>query len=480
MLMAEVIGESRGLNIPIELLDPLITVEGGYKLIEHCFDHGSSGVDILLIQDNDLNLVRADATADNRYTNCGTSGNSYTPSGLLQATTAYSSNNNGNVIGTKTPNANAGNPGQTNCTVNSVAYSTCASYDNTTQALPASSSTQSLTTSDGYSSGAVSGFGQWPTSTTDPNSQTSNMTYDALGRTSSIIEPGDTAANPTVQMVYANWCSGTAAQTPCVEQDSIQRLNSTTIVTSRSFYDGEGHLVETRVPSANRQDVVQYILYDVMGRSVGQSVKYFVTAYTGAPGAAAYSIPDSTQVGTTTTYDGLGRTLTSTNALSQVTSNAYSVVCGVSGFNDNGCYEQTLTVDANQHQHGVLVDGFGRTTYDQSYTGNSPSTYAVYATTVYRYDAAGNQIQVQLPTTGTETMTYDAAGRMTQQQDPDLGTVTYTYERFYEAVEPLQQDLDTWLTYYNTERPHVGYRNQGKRPMDTVSCYLATVTQEAS
>lgn len=52
-------------------------------------------------------------------------------------------------------------------------------------------------------------------------------------------------------------------------------------------------------------------------------------------------------------------------------------------------------------------------------------------------------------------------------------------ETFYESAEALQIDLDRWLTYYNTERPHLGYRNMGKRPIDTVNAYL-TVTQEAS
>ena len=51
-------------------------------------------------------------------------------------------------------------------------------------------------------------------------------------------------------------------------------------------------------------------------------------------------------------------------------------------------------------------------------------------------------------------------------------------ETFYEAVEALQADLDRWLVHYNTERPHLGYRNQGKRPMDTINAYL-NVTQEA-
>jgi transposase InsO family protein len=43
---------------------------------------------------------------------------------------------------------------------------------------------------------------------------------------------------------------------------------------------------------------------------------------------------------------------------------------------------------------------------------------------------------------------------------------------FYESVEALQDDLDAWLRYYNEERPHQGYRNIGKRPLDTVRAYL--------
>lgn len=48
----------------------------------------------------------------------------------------------------------------------------------------------------------------------------------------------------------------------------------------------------------------------------------------------------------------------------------------------------------------------------------------------------------------------------------------------YESVEALQADLDVWLTYYNTERTHQGYRNRGKRPIDTIKEYLANVRRE--
>ena len=46
-------------------------------------------------------------------------------------------------------------------------------------------------------------------------------------------------------------------------------------------------------------------------------------------------------------------------------------------------------------------------------------------------------------------------------------------ETFYASVEALQDDLDAWLVHYNTERPHLGYRNMGRRPWETVSKFIS-------
>ncbi len=48
-------------------------------------------------------------------------------------------------------------------------------------------------------------------------------------------------------------------------------------------------------------------------------------------------------------------------------------------------------------------------------------------------------------------------------------------ETFYETLEALQAELDAWLVHYNTKRPHLGYRNMGRRPIETVMNF---VTQE--
>ena len=46
------------------------------------------------------------------------------------------------------------------------------------------------------------------------------------------------------------------------------------------------------------------------------------------------------------------------------------------------------------------------------------------------------------------------------------------HQKLFESVEALQADLDTWLHHYNHERPHLGYRNQGRRPRETVERFV--------
>jgi transposase InsO family protein len=46
------------------------------------------------------------------------------------------------------------------------------------------------------------------------------------------------------------------------------------------------------------------------------------------------------------------------------------------------------------------------------------------------------------------------------------------HAKLFESVEALQADLDAWLHHYNHERPHLGYRNQGRRPWETVEIFL--------
>jgi transposase InsO family protein len=44
-------------------------------------------------------------------------------------------------------------------------------------------------------------------------------------------------------------------------------------------------------------------------------------------------------------------------------------------------------------------------------------------------------------------------------------------EKYYESVEMLQRDLDTWLRHYNWARPHLGCHNLGKTAFDLIEAY---------
>jgi transposase InsO family protein len=45
-------------------------------------------------------------------------------------------------------------------------------------------------------------------------------------------------------------------------------------------------------------------------------------------------------------------------------------------------------------------------------------------------------------------------------------------------LEAMQDDLDTWLHHYNHERPHLGYRNQGRAPWEAIELQSACHPQE--
>ena len=51
-------------------------------------------------------------------------------------------------------------------------------------------------------------------------------------------------------------------------------------------------------------------------------------------------------------------------------------------------------------------------------------------------------------------------------------------EELYESVEVLQRDLRVAYLLHNRERPHQGYRNMGRRPIDGIEDYLETVRKE--
>src|SRR6185312_1563487 len=219
-------------------------------------------------------LTQGNVTEQDTYTDCGTAP-SYTPSGKVGATTSYDSF--GNATGSKDPDANATTPDTSHIASSGpcAGSTTCSQYDATTQARSTlSGGVNNLTNNTDYGSDAGSGFGLWPTTTTDANGQKTTYTYDALGRMLTMRAPGQDTGPATQTTAYANWCPPTGAASPCVEVDTTRRTSGTTSVLTRQFYDGENRLVETRSAAPNGLDTVQYIYYNPSGQTYATSVSY--------------------------------------------------------------------------------------------------------------------------------------------------------------------------------------------------------------
>jgi RHS repeat-associated protein len=408
---------------------------------------------------NSNSLVLGDLTQTDQSTNCGTTG-------APVITTKYGYDAWGNRVGVVDPNQHV------SCLVANVGQFTDCWYIETTfqvfQVQHTNILGQANLTFYDTTAGPSFGYGLWPTSTRDINSQSTTYRYDALGRLIGETLPGDPANANTISYAYSISC-GVAPQPPCVEIDMNQFLGTTPTagpMVARRFYDGWGHLVETRGISAGitpgPQDVVHFTDYDKLGRESAHSVGYFVAQWTGPPSPTnpTYATPNRTQPVTSTLYDGLGRATSVIDPLSKQTTNTIGVACNpVAG--DSTCYLQILTADPLGHQSGSLVDAFGRTIYTQRFTGNQSSNYAVYATVQYTYDAAGRRTRILGPQGGSILESYDTAGRKIGLVDPDMGTENYTYDANGNVTKSVDSRLDqaghsigtTFIGYDALNRP---------------------------
>src|SRR6266567_3889867 len=127
------------------------------------------------------------------------------------------------------------------CPSGSPAYSACASYDSFAAHLVSATNAKNQTTTYSYATTAAGGFGQWQTSTTDVNGQTTSYQYDILGRLTALVRPGDSSGSPTVSYAYINTCSN-GSTSPCIELDTSTRFTvGGPTTTQKQWYDGWGH-----------------------------------------------------------------------------------------------------------------------------------------------------------------------------------------------------------------------------------------------
>ena len=313
--------------------------------------------------------------------------------------------------------------GNLQTTTDSNGNTTRISYDNAVHMFPVKTTNalnQTVTMTyygiDGASLNSQGLQGLWgqERSKTDANNQTAYTTYDTLGRPSTSISPLDSVALPTEQKTYniqPNYIAVT---------DTARVSNgSTATMSAVSYYDGLGRLIETKSlgPIAGQYIVSGQTVYDNRGLPVQKYLPYFTSNNLNTMDPIN-TIEPSSQA----TYDPMGRVITKTNP-----DGTYSSVV----------YNQwaTTSTDENGHMQQNLVDAFGRLVQKQEYTGadgrssNYPaSSYTLYATTSYSYDAKGNLTSVTDAHNNVTSITYDNLGRKIGMNDPDMGKWQYGYD----------------------------------------------------
>ena len=145
----------------------------------------------------------------------------------------------------------------------------------------------------------------------------------------------------------------------------------------------------------------------------------------------------------------------------------------------------------------AVVDTYGSYAFGKLYTSKLPETAVdvLYDRALPFYESQGLRVEHILTDNGREycgrAMIHpyeiflelsDIKHRRTRVATPRTNGFVERFNRtvldeffretfrkkLYASVGELQRDLDGWLHYYNTERPHRGYRNMGRRPIETI------------
>ena len=274
-----------------------------------------------------------------------------------------------------------------------------------------------------------------PISVTNANgaATTTSATYDGFGRMKTITAPGDSL--PTLQVNYFD------ASIP-FKIDLIQTISATSNIRLSRFYDGAGRQIQTQTASAVVDGSLQNIVVDYQYNNVGRMVKQTVPYVIANNATPAFNAPTFTQSSTSTTYDVIGRALTTTAP------NNTSVIYT---YSDLG----TTVKDPKQNLTATTTDVWGRTTLVDAPTGPDIS---------YGYDVL-NHLKTATRAGATTTINYDVLGRKLNMDDPDMGYWQYGYDALGNLKTQTDAKGQITCLYYDALN-----RLDGKIYSNTGSC----------
>ncbi|SPL88242.1 YD repeat protein [[Actinomadura] parvosata subsp. kistnae] len=255
-----------------------------------------------------------------------------------------------------------------------------------------------------------------PTRIVDTNGNTTNLAYDALGRTSKVWLPDRlTGQTPTYEFTY----SITGEQAAAVGTKTIGNLGEQQ--TSYTLFDGFLRPRQTQSPGPEGGLLISDTLYDERGL-IGVE---FATYYT-KDGKAGQLFKPANALTLESQfhhlYDGLGRE---------------TEVKQIAGNSDGGqVLSTTRTVYGGDRVTVIPPQGGTATTTVTDARGRTVELHqhhqreagAAADVTTFAYNPAGKLEQVKDPAGNTWTYAYDLLGRLTDATDPDKGATHNDYD----------------------------------------------------
>ncbi len=246
------------------------------------------------------------------------------------------------------------------------------------------------------------------TTTRDYNGNPTNYTYDAFGRLVQVDYP-DGGQSKTNYTYFDNESVSPRYIITSVKEYAEQFQEK------YDYFDGLGRKIQAISFGENGKPVVIKMHYDNMGRNHLVEGPFF-GAGTGYP----QSLPTEGCPSARTVYDDRGRPVEVRKPIdpSIIDTNDTEIVV---------TYEyqglSTTVSDLDEGKKTEIKDCFGRLVEVIEYASDSQLFH-----TTYKYNAAGNLLEIEDHLGNITTMIYDKLGRKRSMDDPDKGYWTYTYD----------------------------------------------------
>ena len=277
---------------------------------------------------------------------------------------------------------------------------------------------------------------EWGSTTqvADPNGKITDLSYDALGRLTSVWLPNQSkAAGKIANTKYTYSVSNTVPSS--VRTDSLNTTANGYLM-SYAIFDSLLRPRQTQQPGANGGRVIATTLYNSWGQvSEVDADLYNSSAPSGTLlGYQSGSVPAMT----TNNYDGAGRP--NFSKFTAFGTDRWGT------FTDYGGDTVTVRPPNGGSATTTTTDVFGQTVQRREYDGNT--TTGSSDLTSYTYDLAGRMTQLS-GAGGTWTYGFDLRGRQITSTDPDAGTTTSTYDAADRLVSTTDSESHTLIHGYD-------------------------------